>query len=55
MCIMTQVWQVLQGEGDLWGHYPMSPLFKTLIVSFFGGESKNAESLLWGLSLGVGQ
>ncbi len=41
---MTQVWQ---GEGDLWGHYPMSPLFKMLINHTewgFFGESWNAQS-----------
>ncbi len=35
MCIMTWIWQVFQGEGDLWG----------LIQSeFFGGESRKAVS-----------
>ncbi len=31
ICIMTWVWHVLQGEGDLRGHFPMHPYFKRLI------------------------
>ncbi len=31
ICIITPVWQVLQGKGDFSGHCPMSRLFKTLI------------------------
>ncbi len=42
ICIMTWVWQVLQGEGDLWGHF-----------QFFWGKIE-MHRLLWGLSLGVG-
>ncbi len=40
----TGMTQVLQGEGDFSGHWPMSPLFKTLINNtewgFFGGKLK---------------
>ncbi len=48
--------QVLQGEGDFSGHWPMSPLFKTLINHTEWGFLGKVEmhSLLWGLSLGIG-
>ncbi len=41
MCIMAWVWQVLQGEGDLWGHFqcPNNSKHLSIIQSeFFGGK-----------------
>ncbi len=47
ICIMTWVWQVLQGEGDLWGQFQCPHNSKLLYImqsEFFGGESRNAQS-----------
>ncbi len=57
----TGMTQVLQGEGDFSGHWPMSPLFKTLINHTewgFFGESWNAQSPVrakFRCRVGVGQ
>ncbi len=57
----TGMTQVLQGEGDFSGHWPMSPLFKTLINHTewgFFGESWNAQSPVrakFRYRVGVGQ
>ncbi len=57
----TGMTQVLQGEGDFSGHWPMSPLFKTLINHTewgFLGESWNAQSPVrakFRCRVGVGQ
>ncbi len=48
--------EVLQFEGGLWGHCLCPRNSKGLknILNGFFWKSKNAHSLLWGLSLGVG-
>ncbi len=49
--------QVLQREGDLWGHFQCPHNSKRLEIiqsEFFGGKVE-MHRLLWGLSLGVGQ
>ncbi len=60
------VWQVLQGEGDLWGHFQCPhnskrlQSYKIIIILFIfyfgggGGGGVEMHSLLWGLSFGEG-
>ncbi len=53
---MTWVLQVLQGEGDYEEIFSVPIIqnaYKSYRISFLGA-SKNPQSLLWGLSLGVG-
>ncbi len=48
---------VLQGEGDLWGHFQCphnSNAYKIIQSGVFGGKIE-MHRLMWGLSLGVGQ